>query len=300
VQQRAFLKLQHFFIKSMKDRNVCCCVYHVEVQLLKDAMNRMRDRRLGIHRTHECGSFCFCDVCCPPGTRGVDGCQAHSANFARTTKLWQSCVCAKDELQLWHRRECLMGECDVCGVERKLLFCPSKVDPELEDIISWCRFQRVEIGQDNEGKPIKQVREVHVQTSPVELVLYLKPISQRFLLHNYVAHWQDEQAKMAMQSLRKGVILSHIDFSENYRFEPQNELQLEYYDSVNVTILVHITHRTVIDPETGVERIVKESHFYVSDDKKHDTLFLLCLQISGNDKGMPDALVVLWNCAWKG
>jgi hypothetical protein len=105
---------------------------------------------------------------------------------------------------------------------------------------------------------------------------------------------------MAMQSLREGVILSHIDFSENYRFEPQNELQSEYYDSVNVTILVHITHRTVIDPETGVERIVKESHFYVSDDKKHDTLFLLCLQISGNDKGMPDALVVLWNCAWKG
>jgi hypothetical protein len=43
---------------------------------------------------------------------------------------------------------------------------------------------------------------------------------------------------------------------------------------VNVTILVHTTHRTVIDPETGVERILKESHFYVSDDKKHDTLFV--------------------------
>jgi hypothetical protein len=79
---------------------------------------------------------------------------------------------------------------------------------------------------------------------------------------------------MAMQSLREGVILSHIDFSENYRFEPQNELQSEYYDSVNVTILVHITYKTIIDPETGVERIVKESHFYVSDDKKHDTLFV--------------------------
>jgi hypothetical protein len=46
VQQRAFLKLQPYFVKSMKDKNVCCCVYHVEVQLFKDAVNRMRDRRL--------------------------------------------------------------------------------------------------------------------------------------------------------------------------------------------------------------------------------------------------------------
>jgi hypothetical protein len=68
------------------------------------------------------------------------------------------------------------------------------------------------------------VREVHVQTSPIELVLYLKPILQRFVTYNYVARWQDEQAKMAMQSLREGVILSHIDFSENYRFKPKNEL----------------------------------------------------------------------------
>jgi hypothetical protein len=111
-----------------------------------------------------------------------------------------------------------MGECDVCGVERKLLFCPLEVDPESEDILSWRRFQKVEIGKDDDGKPIKRVYEVHVDTSPVELVLYLKPILQKFVTHNYVARWQDEQAKMALKSLREGVILSHIDFSENYRF----------------------------------------------------------------------------------
>jgi hypothetical protein len=77
-----------------------------------------------------------------------------------------------------------------------------------------------------------------------------------------------------MKSLRTGVILSHIDFSENYRFESYNEIQAEYYDSVNVTILVHITLRVVVCLLTNNETIVKESHFYISDDYSHDTLFV--------------------------
>jgi hypothetical protein len=77
-----------------------------------------------------------------------------------------------------------------------------------------------------------------------------------------------------MKSLRTGVILSHIDFSENYRFESYNEIQAEYYDSVNVTILVHITLRVVVCLLTNNETIVKESHFYISNDHSHDTLFV--------------------------
>jgi hypothetical protein len=43
-----------------------------------------------------------------------------------------------------------------------------------------------------------------------------------------------------------------------------------------VIILVHITFW--VDPTSGQrndeKKIIKETHFYVSDDKEHDTLFM--------------------------
>lgn len=77
-----------------------------------------------------------------------------------------------------------------------------------------------------------------------------------------------------MSGLREGVLLSHIDFVENYTFQVQNEVQSEYYRSVQVTILVHITYRVVRDEDTTELTVVKESHFYVSDDRRHDSFFV--------------------------
>lgn len=50
--------------------------------------------------------------------------------------------------------------------------------------------------------------------------------------------------------------------------------------NVQVALLVHITYRHVQLLVNGIESIdmdqhvVKECHFYVSDDKAHDTLFV--------------------------
>jgi hypothetical protein len=77
-----------------------------------------------------------------------------------------------------------------------------------------------------------------------------------------------------MKSLAKGVILSHIDFAENYDFKVQNKIQSKYYESITITILVHITYRVQVNRESGENRMIKEGHFYISDDKSHDTLFV--------------------------
>jgi hypothetical protein len=193
VQERAFLKLMPYFVKPMTERNVCCCIYHVEVMLIVAALNRMRDWRLGIHKhdTSE-GVYCFCDTCCPPGSYGANGCRAHLLHFTGTTHLWQSCVCVKGEMDLWHKRKCLMGECVHYGVQKKLSFCLSKVDERSNDLVSWRRFERLQVKRDDEGKPRVRMREVHKSTAPFELVQYVKPVLQKFIAHNFVARWQDE------------------------------------------------------------------------------------------------------------
>jgi hypothetical protein len=78
-----------------------------------------------------------------------------------------------------------------------------------------------------------------------------------------------------MDNLPSNTILSQIDFSKNYSFEMQNKIQSMHWHSFQVTILVHITFR--VDPTNGQgnddKKIIKGTHFYVSNHKEHDTLF---------------------------
>jgi hypothetical protein len=41
VEQTSFVSLKPYFVKSLRDRNVCCCKYHTKLVLLKDALNHL-------------------------------------------------------------------------------------------------------------------------------------------------------------------------------------------------------------------------------------------------------------------
>jgi hypothetical protein len=79
-----------------------------------------------------------------------------------------------------------------------------------------------------------------------------------------------------MANLPFDYILSHIDFAKNYTFQIQNEIQSMHWHSFQVTILVHITYK--VNPTNGsndeAQRLIKDNHFYIYDDKEHDTLFV--------------------------
>eukprot|EP00243_Klebsormidium_subtile_P009267 TRINITY_DN4598_c0_g1_i1.p1 TRINITY_DN4598_c0_g1~~TRINITY_DN4598_c0_g1_i1.p1 ORF type:complete len:433 (+),score=38.91 TRINITY_DN4598_c0_g1_i1:432-1730(+) len=75
-------------------------------------------------------------------------------------------------------------------------------------------------------------------------------------------------------------MVSVSDFAENYSFQLQNEIQSMHWYSDQVTIFVHITYRHAEQAVDGREStpenrdVVKEIHFYISDDKSHDTRFV--------------------------
>lgn len=77
------------------------------------------------------------------------------------------------------------------------------------------------------------------------------------------------------ENVPAGVIVSHIDFAENYTFQIQNEIQSMYFFSESITILVHITlHRGLATEDNDDGELIKHSHYYISDDKDHDSLFV--------------------------
>ena len=118
IGQRSFEKLKPWFVRKLKDRNTCCCVYHIQMLFLKDAYNLMRSDVGGLHG-RSCS--CTCDICKSSVACGklaaLEQCQS------RITKFWEACVCAKKEDSTFHQYKCLMGECDKCGV-KNISLCP--------------------------------------------------------------------------------------------------------------------------------------------------------------------------------
>ena len=99
------------FVIKCKERNVCCCRHHVKVMYFLEALNAFRDPRIVAHFLVECD--CQCTLC--GVVHSGDCCLGHSC-FSSITAMWKSLLCPKAKDAKFHRRECLLGECDRCGV----------------------------------------------------------------------------------------------------------------------------------------------------------------------------------------
>jgi hypothetical protein len=75
--------------------------------------------------------------------------------------------------------------------------------------------------------------------------------------------------------IRRFSVISHR-FRKNYTFAKQNEVQEAHWHSLSVTILVQIIYRLnpTTDPNRKKTQLLKEIHFYISNDGKRDTLFV--------------------------
>ncbi len=217
IRQRSFESLKPFFVKHVKDQNICCCIYHVELNELRLALNLVRTNNT-IHDTKRCG--CHCDNVC---SHHGQPCQASCVVYKWITHLWEDVVCPKGGLEEWQKRKCLFGNCPMCGVQI-LSFCPKELVGSLFDIIQWCRFA-LETTMSRNGQSLKNLTLVYKTTTLDEFIDYLKPKLQHFVKHNFVAWWEDKQFKQSITSFPTNIVVSIVHFVENYTFEVQNEVK---------------------------------------------------------------------------
>lgn len=103
-----------------------------------------------------------------------------------------------------------------------------------------------------------------------ELIRMIKDRTKTFIKHNFTYRRQVDQYRECLNMFPSNTIVSVVDFSENYSFKEKNEIQFMHWHTDQCTILVHIAYW---HSDTD-DSIVKEMHFYIFDDKKHDTLFV--------------------------
>ena len=100
---------------------------------------------------------------------------------------------------------------------------------------------------------------------------------QQYIQHVDMAWWQDAQFRICRDTFPLGTILSVVEFVENYTLQPQNEIQSQYYHAEQVSIMVHITYQHGPDSNEEKHVILKESHFYISDNWTHEIHYVTLL-----------------------
>jgi hypothetical protein len=102
--------------------------------MLWQGMNYIRDSQQGIHTFNDCDYQCF--VYMTDDNVEHMSCGTHDKTCKGVTKLWEECVCPKEEMQEWHQLDCLMGKCVECGVQ-KLCVCPHEYSEDDSWKVSW-------------------------------------------------------------------------------------------------------------------------------------------------------------------
>lgn len=80
------------FVRKLKDRNVCCCKYDVEMRYLLDALRRVRQKK---HEDCECR----CTLCRP--SPGDTSCKIHEKVRKRVAYICGFYICNAELLKLW-------------------------------------------------------------------------------------------------------------------------------------------------------------------------------------------------------
>ena len=257
VQLRTFESLKPHFVRRLKDRYTCCCIYHVQMGFLKDSVNLLRHHSASLTNTV---CTCGCPIC---RSSPQEECKSSEQVITSMSYLLDSILCPRETDAIFHSHKCVMGLCQDCGPSR-FRWCPNELSSEI--LISVKLFESV--NTNFEGKVCKRKDLVRKMLKPRDLVSLFVVSLGKFIKHNFIYSWQAHQFKNCISDFPNDVVVSVVDFAENYTFKQQNEIQSMHWCSVQVTIFVHITYFRV---SGDIKKVI---HFFISDDKKHDTLFV--------------------------
>ncbi len=171
IEQRLFESLKLFFVKPMKDRNTCYCMYHVKLNELKLALNSMMISNT-IHENQLCDYTC--DVC----NLGGHPCQASCTTYKGLTEFWEAIVCPKNDLMNGINKNVCLGT--IPGVGYKCYHFVQRKFSSNVVLIPWRRFA-LKTTMARSGRALKKLTLVYKTTFLDEFIDYLKPKLQHFV-----------------------------------------------------------------------------------------------------------------------
>lgn len=127
-------------------------------------------KNLGLHSLNKCD--CSCEVC-----KTIDGfrqgCATKHGTFSDLIVMWEAIFYPQDEFSEWHKRECLIGEYNLCKVDI-LPICLVEEEGSSSAMVKWKNFSMENIIIKG-GEERKKLKLFYKSTISSELIQYLKP-----------------------------------------------------------------------------------------------------------------------------
>jgi hypothetical protein len=168
IKKKLFDDLHPFFVKRMKEWNVCCYIYHVEIDELQGALNNMHTKS----RIHFSSCDYFCEEICQPTYEESSECVGALTTYPTLTSLWESVVYPRDDYLEWYNKDCLLGTCENYGVDI-IPICLVKEECFLNILVSLKRYSTKKI-LIKKGKEKKKLIFCHKFSSFDKRINYLK------------------------------------------------------------------------------------------------------------------------------
>ena len=177
--QRTFERCKPHYVMSIrpKDRQTCCCRYHIEARtLFKSCMNfRKKITQENYNETESLSVY------------------EHINDLILSTM----CNSASGE----PARKCRNRECENCGIDTFELLPEESDMSETVYRVNWTRYAYTKIRV--KSKDMKKLCLVKKSTSPGEMLNYFKEILVTFPAHQFRANWQSNQLKQLLRNLSR-------------------------------------------------------------------------------------------------
>ncbi len=139
---------------------------------------------MGVHGTQSMCAFDICSI-----NIVLRECITNKCQFNGVTNMWNSILCLVDESP-WHNLSCLKVTCVQCGINM-LMTCPIEEDATCSQLLmQWKCCELVLHGKTKSSKDNKVLQLQYKETKPIEFLQCLRLRLQKFIVHNYVAHFK--------------------------------------------------------------------------------------------------------------
>jgi len=185
VMLTKFQSLKPWFVKRLKEWNMCTCQYHTKLNELRLGLNALW---VGKH-VHDSYCACSCEGICRLETNTMFNelsCFACFQTYNTLISLWSSLLCSKEQNDEFHKRSYIMGDYLLCGI-KFLNVCLKELS--ISTKIEWHNINYEVVGKTSNFQDKKVSKVMYNGTKPFELIKYLKPHLSEFIVHNFIAHW---------------------------------------------------------------------------------------------------------------
>ena len=185
-------------------------------------------------------------------------------------------VCQLPSNHLFHKKLCMDRNCDDCVIDNFKLNLKEKNVKLFEENFELNWFEWLNTKQESNA-PLKVLKRAPLDVVVDRYIEHLMIMPR----HLFRSDWHRNLVDILKLQLKRGIIIQHMDFAQNYQCRYDTEIQDNYWTGTQVTIHGLINYYTC--PNEECKKVVTDYLVHISDDMKHDSFVSRAAQKKSGD-----------------